>query len=133
MAEAPMQPGKEYLFKFATKVTIGSVEKIHHRIDVNELIFSGAERMQLNDIAKVDIGLQQPVIVDNYQLNRGTGAFIIIDRLTNVTVGAGMVEIAKDYATVASQDFSAFELELNSLIRKHFPHWDAKDLSVFNK
>ncbi|HEY6529354.1 MAG TPA: sulfate adenylyltransferase subunit CysN [Cellvibrionaceae bacterium] len=134
MAEAPMQPGKEYLFKFATKVTIGSVEKIHHRIDVNELSFCPAERMQLNDIAKVDVGLQQPVVVDNYQLNRGTGAFIIIDRLTNVTVGAGMVEVAKDYtAVVASQDFSVFELELNSLIRKHFPHWGAKDLSIFNK
>lgn len=134
MAESPMQPGKEYLFKFATKVTLGSVETIHHRIDVNELKFTAAERMQLNDIAKVDVGLQQPVVVDNYQHNRGTGAFIIIDRLTNVTVGAGMVEEARALSAVAApSEFSAFELELNSLIRKHFPHWEAKDLSLLKK
>jgi len=131
MAESPMQPGKEYLFKFATKVTLGSVERIHHRVDVNELSFTPAERMQLNDIAKIDVSLQQPVVVDNYQRNRGTGAFIVIDRLTNVTVGAGMVEEAKAFAATTSREFSAFELELNSLIRKHFPHWDAKDLSLF--
>ncbi|HRH76550.1 MAG TPA: sulfate adenylyltransferase subunit CysN [Cellvibrionaceae bacterium] len=134
MAESPLQPGKEYLFKFATKVTLGSVERIHHRVDVNELQFQPAERMQLNDIAKVDVGLQQPVVVDNYQRNRGTGAFIVIDRLTNVTVGAGMVEEARAFsATAAPSSFSEFELELNSLIRKHFPHWEAKDLSQFKK
>jgi sulfate adenylyltransferase subunit 1 len=134
MAESPMQPGKEYLFKFATKVTVGSVDKIHHRIDVNELQLQPAERMQLNDIAKVDVGLQQPVVVDNYQRNRGTGAFIVIDRLTNVTVGAGMVEEARAFnAAAAPSEFSAFELELNSLIRKHFPHWEAKDLSLLKK
>lgn len=133
MAEAPMQPGKEYLFKFATKVTLGSVDHIQYRIDVNELTHGPAERMQLNDIAKVDVILQQPVVVDNYQHNRGTGAFIIIDRLTNVTVGAGMVDVAKEFAQVASKECSAFELELNSLIRKHFPHWDAKDLSALLK
>ena len=98
------------------------MERIHHRVDVNELQFQPAERMQLNDIAKVDVGLQQPVVVDNYQRNRGTGAFIVIDRLTNVTVGAGMVEEARAFsATAAPSSFSEFELELNSLIRKHFP------------
>ncbi|MBZ6402782.1 MAG: sulfate adenylyltransferase subunit CysN, partial [Kalamiella piersonii] len=51
-----------------------------------------------------------------------------IDRLTNVTVGAGMVNEPHLQASTSASQYSAFELELNQLIRKHFPHWDARDL-----
>ncbi|MBK2035058.1 sulfate adenylyltransferase, partial [Francisella tularensis subsp. novicida] len=66
----------------------------------------------------------------SYQKNRTTGAFIIIDRLTNVTAGAGMVikPLAANDKKDSTNDYSEFELELNALIRKHFPHWDAKNL-----
>ena len=78
----------------------------------------------------VDLKFTQPVPCDNYQKNRATGAFIVIDRLTNGTVGAGMIidEIAKDQQH-KTQEFSAFELEFNELVRKHFPHWNALDIS----
>ena len=102
------------------------MERIHHRVDVNELQFQPAERMQLNDIAKVDVGLQQPVVVDNYQRNRGTGAFIVIDRLTNVTVGPVWwkrpAPLVQQRRRVAFPNLS-WNQQFNS---QTFPHWEAK-------
>jgi sulfate adenylyltransferase subunit 1 len=137
MNEAAMQPGRQYLFKFASRVTPGTVENVEYRIDVNTQEQASSSDMQLNDIAVVNVILEQKVVVDPYARNRATGAFIMIDRLTNATVAAGMV-IEKLSPTFiqehAKHDYSAFELELNALILKHFPHWDAKDLnSLLNK
>lgn len=67
-------------------------------------------------------------MLDRYQQNPVTGGLIFIDRLSNVTVGAGMVHEPVSQATAASSEFSAFELELNALVRRHFPHWGARDL-----
>ena len=74
--------------------------------------------------------VHDPVVFDAYQSHKETGAFIIIDRMTNVTVAAGMVDeaLSSDEGEREPNDFSEFELELNALIRKHFPHWGAKDL-----
>jgi phosphoribulokinase len=63
-------------------------------------------------------------VLDPYQQNPVTGGLIFIDRLTNVTVGAGMVR--EPQRAGRRSQFSAFELELNQLIRKHFPHWGAR-------
>ncbi|MED5557424.1 MAG: sulfate adenylyltransferase subunit CysN, partial [Pseudomonadota bacterium] len=58
-----------------------------------------------------------------------TGSFIVIDRLTNVTVGAGMIRgVANAREQAAATDWAAFERDLNALVRKHFPHWEAKDV-----
>lgn len=134
MNEAPLQAGKQYLFKFASKVTVGSVSAIEYRIDVNTQERMQASEMQLNDIAMVDVLLEQKVVVDPYSRNRSTGAFIMIDRLTNATVAAGMVSNpAAQQRELSQSDFSAFELELNALIRKHFPHWQAVDLQSLMK
>ncbi len=130
MAEEPMMPNKQYMFKFATKTTPGSVAAIDHLIDVNTLEHSQSLHMNLNEIGVVDVKFTQPVPCDPYKRNRATGAFIVIDRLTNSTVGAGMIidELAKDKLHGATE-FSAFELEFNELVRKHFPHWNAIDIS----
>ena len=86
--------------------------------------------LQLNEIAVVDVLLTQPVVADTYKQNRATGAFIVIDRLTNITVGAGMViNPLTAVEQTAKTNFSEFEVELNALIRKHFPHWGARDIS----
>ena len=61
-------------------------------------------------------------------LDLGICGLIFIDRLSNVTVGAGMVHEPVSQATAAPSEFSAFELELNALVRRHFPHWGARDL-----
>lgn len=129
MAEKPAHIGGEYLFKFASKLVSGSIETIDYRIDVNTQEQSTVNQLQLNDIAVVDLLLTQPVVADQYKRNRATGAFIVIDRLTNITVGAGMVIDQLDTKEASlSGNFSEFELELNALVRKHFPHWNAIDL-----
>ena len=129
MADQPMQPGKQYLFKFTTKVTTGIVSEIEHRIDVNTQERSEVASAQLNDIVKIRAQLEQPVVFDSYQSNRATGAFILIDRLSNGTVAAGMViETLAETPASAEASYSQFELELNALIRKHFPPWQALDI-----
>ncbi|HSX83776.1 MAG TPA: sulfate adenylyltransferase subunit CysN, partial [Cellvibrio sp.] len=129
MNEKACRTHTEYLFKFASKVVSGSVEKIDYRVDVNTQEHTHVDNLQLNDIAVVDVSLNQAVIVDHYPVNRATGAFIVIDRLTNLTVGAGMVIDRLEATATTAVNYSEFELELNALIRKHFPHWDARDLN----
>jgi sulfate adenylyltransferase subunit 1 len=127
MDEEPMMPNKQYGFKFATKLVPGSVTEVEYQIDVNSMEHKSTVRLALNEIAVGKIKLTQPVACDPYTRNRSTGAFIIIDRVTNGTVGAGMIiDVAED--TSAGQ-FSEFELEFNDLVRKHFPHWNATDIS----
>jgi sulfate adenylyltransferase subunit 1 len=134
MTEQPLRPATDYWFKFASKLVNGQVENIQHRIDVNTQDEIAAEQLQLNDIAVVDVLLTQSVVVDDYKRNRATGAFIVIDRITNITVGAGMViERLEDKTIAAQTNFSEFELELNALVRKHFPHWGAIDLAQLLK
>ncbi len=131
MAEQTLQPGREYLFKFASKLVSGQIEAIRHRIDVNTQEKTHISQLQLNDIAFVELVLNQSVLIDPYKINRATGAFVVIDRLTNITVGAGMVSESLAEKAIIKTNHSEFELELNALIRKHFPHWDAKDISLF--
>jgi sulfate adenylyltransferase subunit 1 len=127
MDEEPMMPNKQYGFKFATKLVPGCVTEVEYQIDVNSMEHKNTVRLALNEIAVGKIKLTQPVACDPYTKNRSTGAFIIIDRVTNGTVGAGMIiDVAED--TSAGQ-FSEFELEFNDLVRKHFPHWNATDIS----
>ena len=133
MTEKAMRPGTEYLFKFASKLVSGQMETIEYRVDVNTQEHSQVEQLQLNDIALVNVLLTQPVVADSYQQNRATGAFIVIDRLTNITVGAGMVVEQLQAAQLTPTQYSQFELELNALIRKHFPHWGAADLQQLLK
>jgi len=129
MNEDPGYAGKEYLFKFASKLVSGSLEELDYQIDVNTQEEKPVDKLQLNDIAVADLTLSQPVVVDAYPNHRLTGSFIVIDRLTNLTVGAGMVIRGLKRTHTDTKHYSEFELELNALIRKHFPHWEAKDLS----
>lgn len=130
MAEETLIPNKQYGIKFATKLTTGSISDIEYKIDVNTLEHSDAVHLELNEIALANIKLTQQVVCDPYDDNRATGAFIIIDRMTNGTVGAGMiVDISESKDKPVPGEYSEFELELNALVRKHFPHWQALDLN----
>ncbi|MBU0884526.1 MAG: sulfate adenylyltransferase subunit CysN [Gammaproteobacteria bacterium] len=91
MAEEPMLPGKKYDIKRATSYVPGSVTSIAHRVDVNTLEEGPASSLQLNEIGQVRLALDAPIALDGYAHNRTTGSFIVIDRLTNGTVGAGMI------------------------------------------
>jgi bifunctional enzyme CysN/CysC len=91
MSEEPLTPGKEYWFKQTTKTASGRFNTLRHQIDVNTLHRKPSATLSLNEIGRCQVKLNQPLSVDGYRRNRSTGGFIIIDRLTNVTVGAGMI------------------------------------------
>ncbi|MFK3710267.1 sulfate adenylyltransferase subunit CysN [Leclercia adecarboxylata] len=128
MAEQPLSPGQSYDIKIAGKKTRARVDGIQYQVDINNLAQHSVTELPLNGIGLVDFTFDEPLVLDQYQQNPVTGGLIIIDRLTNVTVGAGMVREPKSQASVVPSEFSAFELELNALVRKHFPHWGARDL-----
>ena len=91
MTEQPLTPGRQYIFKLATRSVSGSVPLIHHRIDVNTMAHHDASALQLNEIGCCTVSVNAPVVFDPYKTSHGTGSFIIIDRLSNGTVGAGMI------------------------------------------
>ena len=91
MTEQPLVPGRPYDIKFSSSSTSGSFSRIHHLVDVNTMEQSQAEQVQLNEIALVELTLDKAVPFDCYSKVPDTGAFIVIDRLSNVTIGAGMV------------------------------------------
>ena len=110
------------------KKTRARVDGIRYQVDINNLTQREVENLPLNGIGLVDLTFDEPLVLDRYQQNPVTGGLIFIDRLSNVTVGAGMVHEPVSQATAAPSEFSAFELELNALVRRHFPHWGARDL-----
>ena len=128
MAEQPLQAGQSYDLKIAGKKTRGRVEKVLHQVEINSLETRQVDALPLNGIGRIELTFDEPMVLDSYQQNPVTGGMIFIDRLTNVTVGAGMIHQPNHDAPVNAGEFSAFELELNALVRRHFPHWNARDL-----
>jgi bifunctional enzyme CysN/CysC len=91
MSEEPLMPGRQYLFKQTTKLVPGAVAALRYRIDINTLHREPAPTLALNEIGRCGIALTAPIAFDAYRRNRSTGGFIMIDRLTNATVAAGMI------------------------------------------
>lgn len=92
MAEQPLMQGKTYLLKIGTRKVNARINAIHYKTEVNTLERHPASGLELNEIARVEILLEQPVVADAYRNNRATGSFILIDRLSKNTVAAGMVQ-----------------------------------------
>ena len=91
MDEDAMVPGKQYLIKQCNQTSPGTVTTLRYQIDVNTLHSKQAPTLALNEIGRCEINVTQPFIFDSYKRNRGTGSFIIIDRMSNRTVAAGMI------------------------------------------
>ncbi|WP_226571785.1 sulfate adenylyltransferase subunit CysN [Mangrovibacter yixingensis] len=127
MAEQPLEVGNSYDVKIAGKKTRARIDKIDYQVDINNLSHREVASLPLNGIGLVEVTFDEPLVLDSYQQNPVTGGMIFIDRLSNVTVGAGLVVETLGQQAVPSE-FSAFELELNALVRRHFPHWGARDL-----
>jgi bifunctional enzyme CysN/CysC len=94
MAEEPMLRGRSYLMKTGTKTVTATVAPLKYRINVDTLEHAAAEKLELNEIGAAELELDQRIVFDPYSENRETGAFILIDRLTNHTIGAGMLKFA---------------------------------------
>jgi bifunctional enzyme CysN/CysC len=109
MNDTPMLPGRSYLLKLGTQTVTASVTALRHKVNVNTLEQMAARQLELNEIGLCNISLDRPVAFDAYGENRDMGGFILIDRLSNETVAAGMIHFA--------------------LRRAQNIHWQAVDIS----
>jgi bifunctional enzyme CysN/CysC len=94
MDDAPLLPGRPYLMKIGARTVGATVTEIKHKVDVNTQDELAAKHLELNEVAQVNLYLDQPVPFENYADNRDLGAFILIDRQTNATVAAGTLDFA---------------------------------------
>src|SRR6056297_2400660 len=94
MHEDAMLPGRPYLVKVGARTVGATISNPKYRIDVNTLDHLAANTLELNEIGVCNISLDRPIPFDPYDVNRDTGGFIVIDKLTNVTVGAGLLHFA---------------------------------------
>jgi bifunctional enzyme CysN/CysC len=113
MNDTPMLPGRSYLLKLGTKTVTGSITTLKHKVNVNTLEQVAARQLDLNEIGLCNISLDRPIAFDPYTENRDTGGFILIDRLTNETMAAGMIHFA--------------------LRRAQNIHWQAVDVSRISR
>lgn len=128
MSEQPLVQGQQLDIKIAGKRSRAKVENIQYQVDINNLTQKVATELPLNGIGLVEFSFDEPLLLENYQRNSDTGGMIFIDRLTNVTVGAGLVRETQAPVFEKNSEFSEFEIELNKLVRRHFPHWGARDV-----
>ena len=136
MAEEPMVPGKQYLIKQTTNLVRGKIQTLRYQVDVNTLHRREAPTLKLNEIGRCQIHLDQPIAFDGYKRNRSTGAFIVIDRITNITVGAGMIlqrvtgDQRHDHWDDESQSETLQARESNVTIEQREARYGQKPVSV---
>ena len=94
MSEDAMLPGRPYLMKIGTRSVNATLTELKYKVNVNTLEHLAARTLELNEIGVCNVALDRPVTFDPYSVNRETGGFILIDRMTNNTVGAGMLHFA---------------------------------------
>jgi bifunctional enzyme CysN/CysC len=109
MADEELLPGRQYLLKLGTATVPAQISGLKHKIDVNTLDSHAAKTLALNEVGYANFSLAQPLAFDAYRDNRDSGGFILIDRFTNATVGAGMIDF--------------------SLMRATNVHWQALDVN----
>ncbi len=130
MDEKPMDVTRTYDIKRATSVVSGTFERINYRVDVNTYERTQVETLGLNDIASCRMLLTRPIAADPYKENKETGSFIVVDRITNNTVGAGMIvgvtKRDEDVVQNADKSYTDAEKALNRYIRENFPEWNCK-------
>jgi bifunctional enzyme CysN/CysC len=109
MGEEPMLPGRPYWLKIGAKLVSAQIAEPKYKVNVNTLEQLAAKRLELNEIGVVNLRLDRPVAFDAYETNRDMGGFILIDKLSNATAGAGLIHFA--------------------LRRSHNIHWQALDIT----
>ena len=94
MSDQPMLPGRTYWLKTAAKTVTATIAHPKYRVNVNTLEHLAAKRLELNEIGVCNLAVDRPIAFDPYRENRDTGGFILIDRLSHNTVGAGLLHFA---------------------------------------
>ncbi len=113
MSDEPLLPGRSYLMKIGTRTVSATVSDIKYKVNVNTLEHVAAKTLGLNEIGVANIHLTQPIPFDPYDQNRETGGFIFIDRMSNSTIGAGLIH----FALRRSQNVHWQALEVNKTAR----------------
>jgi bifunctional enzyme CysN/CysC len=121
MDEAPMLPGRPYLMRLGTTTATATVSALKHQLDISTGSREAAKQLGLNEIGFADLAIDRVLPFDTYNENRETGSFILIDRLTNATVGAGMIRFALRRATNLSWQEFAVDKTARSAIKGHHP------------
>ena len=122
----PLQ-NRDYLIKLHTKETSASVSQIHYQRDVDNWQKIETDTISLNDIALVHIDISEPLAFDMYEDCHNTGAFILVDKITNNTVAAGMIVSTSSVKNEnKSGSYTEAEKKLNSYIRAYYPEWQCK-------
>ncbi len=132
MHEYPMKLEQDYIIKRSSSVFNGSFKSIEYKKDINTFKELKTDSLELNDIAKCMLSFDRPVAVDPYNKNRYTGSFIIIDRYTNNTVGAGMIVSSIINSSMDDnadkRRYTDAERALNEYVRTYFPEWNCKEI-----
>jgi bifunctional enzyme CysN/CysC len=118
MADDPMLPGRPYWMKIGTKQVTATITEPKYKVNVNTLEHLAAKKLGLNEIGVCNVSLDHPIAFDPYAENRDTGGFILIDRLTNATVGAGLIH----FALRRSQNIHWQALDVNKQSRAEAKH-----------
>jgi sulfate adenylyltransferase subunit 1 len=127
MNEHNMKLNSNYIIKTSTSVINGSFKEIKYKKDINTFEEIKTDTLELNDIANCTLYLDREIAIDSYNENRYTGSFIVIDRYTNETMGAGM--IVKDiFEEKNLKVYTQEEIELNAFIRKNYPEWECREI-----
>lgn len=92
MDSVPMLPERRYYLKFGTRTVAGAITDLKYRLDANHGEKHAAKSLELNEIGLVNIAIDRPIVYLPYKENKRLGSFIIIDRISNATIGAGMIE-----------------------------------------
>ncbi len=95
MDDAPLLPGRRYELRVGAAAVPATVRRLMHRLDLGSLREEEALQLDKNDIGHCEIALERPVACDRYAEHKGTGAFILVDRMSNATCGAGMISVTE--------------------------------------
>lgn len=129
MTTTALKKNQYFDVKITTKIYRVQVKQILYQIDVHTFEHKNTDIIPCNGIGLIELLFDECLILDQYSLYPITGSMIFIDILSNETVGAGMVRKTIKNTNTNNKQFSTFELEFNTLILKHFPHWNIRDLS----
>ncbi|PID62635.1 MAG: adenylyl-sulfate kinase [Gammaproteobacteria bacterium] len=121
MHDEPMLAGRPYLLKLGTRTVNATITTIKHQVNVNTLEESAAKQLELNAIGVCNIATDQPIAFDSYDDNRTMGGFILIDRISNATVGAGMLHFSLRRADNIHMQAVDVDKQLRSTLKGQSP------------
>jgi bifunctional enzyme CysN/CysC len=118
MAEEELYPGRQYIMKTANRMIPVTVTELKHKVNVNTLEHMSGKTLELNEVGFCNFNVAHPVAFDSYKDNRRTGSFVLIDRRTNSTIGAGLI----DFSLRRAKNVHWQDLDVNKAARASAKH-----------